>query len=142
MKKIAVSIVLIIAFLAVLIIFSSGGFILATLYTGGNYSVYASSMPDNEYSLKPLNAWFETFLESERGISVRFNSVSDAEKLVKILCAKEISEEKFDSFTVKTYRSPFIRQTETVRGEKVNLQIAVNNDGTVTAGTPLLLGSY
>lgn len=142
MKKIAASVILIIIFLSVLLIFSSGGFILATLFTGGKYSVYASALPDREYTLTPIDAWYETFLESEKGIAVRFESREDADKLVKILNAKEISEEKFDSFTVKTYRSPFIRHSETVRGEKVNLQIAVNNDGTVTVGTPLLQGSY
>lgn len=142
MKKIVASFILIIAFLSVLLLFSSGGFILATLFTHGNYSVYGSALPEEEYALSPINACFETFLESERGIAVRFNSVSDAEKLVDILQAEEISAEKFDTFTIKTYRSPFIRHSETVRGERVNLQIAVSNDGTVTAGTPLLLGSY
>lgn len=138
MKKFAVFIALI----AAALLFSGGGFIPATLFTGGGYSVYTDSLPTEEYDLSPLSAYIKLLTESEQSAAVRFYSASDAEKLVKILNAEKKGEEIFPSLTVTTYYTPYLRRCKTVGGERVNLQIAVDDGGTVTAGTPLLSGSY
>lgn len=138
MKKILIVVV----FLAALILLSEGGFVIATLFTGGSYSVNTDVMPDSEYNLSPLNAYIKIFVESEQSVSVRFDSPSDAEKLVSVLNAETLSVEKFDSFTVTNYHSPLLRRAKNLNGQRVNLQIAIASNGTVTAGTPLLTGSY
>lgn len=138
MKKIAAVIVLI----AAVLLLASGGFVLATAFTGGTYTVYTDALAEEEYNLNIFQAYFKTVVEQEQGVSVRFHSPDDAEELIKVLNAKFVSVDYYDSFTVTTYYTPLIRNSKTVNGEKVNLQIAVRDDGTVTAGTPLILGSY
>lgn len=138
MKKIFLTLLAIICVL----LLAAGGFIIATLFTDGVYSVYLDAAPDEEYRLNAFEAYLKAVLYSEDGISVRFEGKQKAEKLVSLLKAEEIACETLSGITVKSYRSPLIRRTRKTSYGEVNLQIAVNENGTVTAGTPLLLGSY
>lgn len=138
MKKIFLTLLAIICVL----LLAAGGFIIATLFTDGVYSVYLDTAPEEEYNLNAFNAYLKTVFYSEDGISVRFEGKEKADKLVSVLKAEEVGSETFSGITVKSYRSPLIRRTRKTAFGEVNLQIAVKQDGTVTAGTPLLLGSY
>lgn len=141
MKK-AAAIIMIPVLLFALLLLSGGGFIIATAFGNGKYSVYSSRFPDSEYDMNVFEAYLKTVLESEEGISVRFENPYDCDKLIKALRAKEVVVERYEGFTLTSYYSPYLRHKKTVRGQIINLQIAVNNDGNITAGTPLILGSY
>ncbi len=138
MKKIFLVLLSIICVL----LLAAGGFIIATLFTDGVYSVYLDSAPVEEYDLNAFDAYLKTVLYREDGISVRFEGREKAEKLVSVLKAEEVGSETVSGMTVTSYRSPLIRRSKKTAFGEVNLQIAVKQDGTVTAGTPLLLGSY
>ena len=138
MKKIFATIVIIVA----LVLLSGGGFTLATVPLKGAYSVYNTSMPTEEYNLNAFQAYARILISKEQGISVKFDGEENVEKLVNTLHAKKIYEEQIDGLTISAYYSALIRRSVTIGENKVNLQIAVNSDGTVVAGTPLILGSY
>ncbi len=76
------------------------------------------------------------------GISFSFTgSVSDMERIARRFSMRDISLQHPDGLTVMCGYSPKIRGGLCVDGRMVNMQIAYR-DGTITVGSPLILGSY
>ncbi len=76
------------------------------------------------------------------GISVSFcGTANDAERIAVRLVVAEVSRQDIDGLTVICGYSAKISGHVWLDGKQVNIQIAYNK-GTVTVGSPLILGSY
>lgn len=136
MKKL---LILIIPLLGMLL-YTQSGLIFFTMQSDG-YSVYGEKFPTEEYNLSASEAYFICLSSREKGVSVRLQN-GDYDSLINNLLAREKFSEKYDDAVLLYYSSPFLKNYVRLKGEKINLQIAVLADGTVIAGTPVILGSY
>lgn len=76
------------------------------------------------------------------GLSVSFSgSNKDVQRLADLFCLKNISVCEIDDLTVVCGKSNKVKGGIWIDGVKINVQIAYHN-GTVTVGSPLILGSY
>jgi len=123
-----------------IIIYASSGLIFFTLGENCRYSVYGSTYPTVEYNLTATEAYKICLFENEKGVSVKLND-KNGENLIKTLLAEEKFSEYCDGTILRYYHSPYLKKSVKVRGEIINLQIATSADGTVIAGTPLIMGS-
>ena len=76
------------------------------------------------------------------GVSVTFEGTEeDVIRVTKLLNIQVVSDYMLDGLVVTCGASARIRGGVVVDGNAVNVQIAYNN-GTVTVGSPLILGDY
>lgn len=138
MKKL----LLLIFIVAVGFIIGSNLFFLATFDLKGDYSVYTSSTPAEEYNLSFTNALFKTITEKESGTSIRFTgNTNDVDGFLSALKCKTVKTENVYGTEIIYAYSPLIHRSVTLEGKKVNIQIA-KRGGDIIIGTPLIQGSY
>lgn len=114
----------------------------------GDYTVYTREADGNLtgrilHSADPLGAALLRLSDpAPQGESVRFQGDrAAAEAMLSQLQATVVKESEINGLTVIYARSARLRGGVVLNGETVNLQIALRGK-TVTAGTPLILGSY
>lgn len=79
---------------------------------------------------------------STRGKYVRADMYGDCDEVLGLLGAKEIAREAVDDMVVVYAFSPYISACETLKYGRVNVMIAVRDDGSLVVGCPLIKGSY
>lgn len=124
-----------------IIFYSTSGLIFFTAEKNGQYSVYAEKYPAQEYNLTAKEAYSLCLKENEKGISVKLSDGADYRDVINNLLAEEKFSEYVDGLLLFYYHSPYLKNYVNLRGEKINLQIALNPNGTVIVGTPLIMGS-
>ena len=76
------------------------------------------------------------------GFSVSFTgTISDVDRIVRLFNLNVTSTLNIDGLQIVCGNSARLKGGVTLEGERINLQIAYK-DGTVTVGSPLILGSY
>ena len=113
-----------------------------TDYFSGKYTSYS----DTAVSENSINLGFYYINNNEKapftiGESITTTNI-ELSSAIKTLKAKVIKTEYLENGTTVIYAfSPLIYKSVTINNQKVNLQIATNNNKT-TIGWPLILGSF
>lgn len=87
--------------------------------------------------LKVVNIPFNNY----SGIYKQFDSDYNYKKLIEKYNLKLVCVESLNGVTNYYYYSKKLPKEETIKGKKVNLQIAISSE-TVVIGTPIIYGSY
>ena len=87
--------------------------------------------------LKVVNIPFNNY----SGIYKQFDSDYNYKKLIEKYNLKLVCVESLNDVTNYYYYSKKLPKEETIKGKKVNLQIAISSE-TVVIGTPIIYGSY
>ena len=79
-------------------------------------------------------------LKSIAGVSLVTTKTS--EQILSMVFAQVVFRQNIDGTDIIYGYSSILPYTTTVNGKTVNIEIAVNGSGKVTAGCPIILGSY
>lgn len=150
MKKAVILIIL-----AIILSFTYGGCNLEDAIEGGTIIFYVKENISLEYAQSAISGMGyrvevpAEYAEDARkrltgilGESIEITGdISKAEKALKKLRARELYREKIDGILFINAYSGLLRGGVVVEGQKINLQIAVKDEGKLIIGTPLIIGS-
>lgn len=140
MKKLLI----LLALLIILIVYSMNSFIVMTKDYNGKYSLH---LPDEEiseeYNLSFSKALSKHFLTgNSKGQSIRFlGNDSDVKELLDKMEIQIVDRQNLANITIIYGYTVKLGKPVTLKGQKVNIQIA-KRGASITVGTPLILGSY
>lgn len=119
------------------LLFTQGGFLIATMEFDGRYS-----LGDDNYSETAVSLALKRIVTGKDEMSFRFlGSEKDLQTLIDRLDIEVVSEQNLAEIAVVYGYSPRLNRSVKVEGRDVNIQLA-KRGGTITVGTPLIAGSY
>ena len=136
---------------AAIVLYTSNGFVNMTAYAEGTYlfynkSIYNSAFPKETVADGTLPFSAQLAYLKGRNLCGQTLIIENAEeealsKLMKKLKMKTVMTQELGDIKIIYGYSNRLKNSVILDGKKVNVEIAVRG-GKITAGTPLILGSY